>query len=127
MTSCIAQLGIIDCVNSGFKYKTVTPIREESTNKSLKRLQTELQENARLVDTDLVRRSHGCLGIVLTDSEHAQVPNMQPLVAPIYPTALKIPANATSIEALDLRDTHNQNKRMCLECKHAEKSLQRHM
>ena len=43
----------IDYAASYFKYPTPTPIHEEPTNKSLKRLKTELRANASSVDTDL--------------------------------------------------------------------------
>jgi len=42
-------------------------IQEEPTNKSLKRLQTELQANASSVETNLGRGNEGYLELVLTD------------------------------------------------------------
>jgi len=45
--------GSIDYTASYFKYKTATLIRGELTNKSLKRLKSELQANASSVETDL--------------------------------------------------------------------------
>ena len=46
-------------------------MREELTNKTLKRLQTELQANASSIKTDLGGGNHGCLALVLTDTEYA--------------------------------------------------------
>ena len=110
-------LGIIDYASSYFKYKTPTPIRGEPTHKSLKRLKLELQANASSVETDLGGGNHGYLGLVLTDAEYAAVPNTQPFVAPTYPPPLVIPTNVTQIQALELKETHEEQKRLYLECK----------
>ena len=45
--------GAIDYAFPYFKYKISTPIRGEPTNKTLKRLQMELQANVSSVETDL--------------------------------------------------------------------------
>jgi len=47
------RIGAIDYAAAYFKYKTPTPIRGQPNSKSLKRLQTELQANSSLVETDL--------------------------------------------------------------------------
>ena len=120
-------IGTIDYSASYFKYKTPTPIRGEPTNKSLKRLKLELQSNASSVETDLGGGDHGYLGIVLTAEEYAKVPNTEPFVAPNYPPDLVIPANATPIQALELKDKHQEKKRLYLECKNVEKALLRHI
>ena len=109
--------GIIEYASSYFKYKTPTPIRGEPTHKSLKRLKVELQANASSVETDLGGGNHGYLGLVLTDQEYATVPHTTPLSPPNYPPPLSIPADATPIQALELKDEHQEAKRACLECK----------
>ena len=119
-------IGTIDYASSYFKYKTPTPIRGIPTHKALKRLKTELQANASSVETDLGGGDHGCLGLVLTDAEHASVPNTEPFVAPNHPNALVMPQNATAIEALQLKEAHAEQKRAWLECKNVEKALLRH-
>ena len=43
----------VDYANVYFKYKIPTPINGEPSNKSLKRLKTELRANGSSVDTDL--------------------------------------------------------------------------
>ena len=45
----------VDYANVYFKYKIPTPINGEPSNKSLKRLKTELRANRSSVDTDLGR------------------------------------------------------------------------
>ena len=87
----------------------------------------ELQANASSVETDLGGRNHGYLGLVLTNAEYALIPNTQPFIAPNYPSPLVIPAMATQIQALELKEQHEENKRLYLECKNIEKALLRHM
>ena len=100
-----------------FKYPTPTPINGEPTNKSLKRLKTEPRANSSSVDTDLVGSDHGYLGLVLSDAEYARItPTPAPFVAPNYPAALVIPPTATAVEALHLRETHNEALRLHREC-----------
>ena len=120
-------IGTIDYASSYFKYKTPTPIRGEPTHKSLKRLKLELQANASSVETDLGGGNHGYLGLVLTDQEYAIIPNTQPFIAPQYPQPLVITANAAQIQALQLKEQHEEQKRIYLECKNVEKALLRHM
>ena len=121
------SLGSINYASSYFKYKTPTPIRGIPTHKALRRLKTELQANASSIEMDLGGGDHGYLGLVLTDKEYAAVPNTQPFVPPPYPGNLTIPATATAIEALQLKDQHVERKRVWLECKNAEKALLRHI
>ena len=82
------KLGAIDYAAAYFKYKTPTPIRGQPNNKSLKRLQTELQASGSSVDTDLGGGNHGYPGLLKSDEEYALIPNTQPFVAPTYPEAL---------------------------------------
>ena len=120
-------IGTINYTSSYFKYKTPTPIRGEPTHKSLKRLKLELQANASSVETDLGGGNHGYLGLVLTDEEYALIPNTQPFIAPNYPPPLVIPANTTQIQALELKEQHEEKKRLYLECRNVEKALLRHI
>ena len=121
------SLGLIDYAASYFKYKTPTPIRGQPTNKSLKRLKLELQANASSVESDLGRGNHGYLFLVLTNEEYASIPDTEPFVPLTYSGPLVIPATATPIEALELKDRHQEAKRLYLECKNVEKALQRHI
>lgn len=120
-------IGTIDYASSCFKYKTPTPMRGEPTHKSLKRLKLELQANASSVETDLGGGNHGYLGLALTDQEYASIPNTQPFIAPHCPPPLLIPATSTQLQAIELKEGHNEGKRLCLECKNVEKALLRHM
>ena len=120
-------IGSIDYASSYFKYKTPTPICGEPTNKALKTLQKELQANASSVETDLGGGNHGYLGLVLTDAEYTTIPNTQPFIPPTYPPPLVIPANSTPIQALELKEQYNEQKRFYLECKNIEKALLQHI
>ena len=101
-------IGIIDYVASYFKYKTPTPIHGEPINKALKQLQTKLQANTSSIETDLGEGNHGYLALVLTDEEYASIPNIAPFIAPTYPLPLEIPTTATPIQALKLKEVHNE-------------------
>ena len=120
-------LGAVDYAASYFKYKTPTPIRGQPTNKSLKRLKLECQANSSSVESDLGGGNHGYLFLVLTDEEFDSIPNTTPVEPPNYPGPLVIPATATPIEALELKERHQEEKRLYLEFKNVEKALLRHM
>ena len=86
-------LGVIDYTSSFFKYKTPTPIHGTPTNKTLKRLKTELRANASSVESELGGGDHGYLGLVLTDAEYARItPAPSAFLPPAYPAALNIAA-----------------------------------
>ena len=59
--------------------------------------------------------------------DYGLIPDTEPFIAPTYPTPLNIPADATAIQALELKDAHNERKRIYLECKNVEKALLRHI
>ena len=121
-------LGSIDYASSFFKYKTPTPIQGTPSNKTLKRLKTELRANASSVESELGGGDHGYLGLVLTDQEYANIqPTPPPFVAPNYPAALTIPAGTDQVTALAMREQHNENQRRYYKCKNVEKALQRHI
>ena len=109
--------GGVDYAASYFKYKTPTPIQGTPTNKALKHLKAELRANASSVETDLGGGDHGYLGLVLTVAEYAVINPNHPFNAPAFPAALNIPANATPVEALVLREQHTEAKRVYYECK----------
>ena len=71
------SLRIIDYLSSYFKYKTPTPMRRVPTCKALKRLKTELQENASSIETDLGGGNHGYFSLALIDQEHDTMPNTE--------------------------------------------------
>ena len=92
-------------------------------------MKIELQANASSIETDLGggEGNYGYLGLVLTDKEYATIPDTQPFIPLHYPGPLVIPSNATAIEALQLKDEHNEQKRLYLEYKNVEKALLRHV
>ena len=121
------KIGSVDYAASYFKYKTATPIRGEPTNKVLKRLKLELQANASSVETDLAGGDNGYLGLVLTDQEYASIAGTRLFGPPMYPGLLDIPDNVTSIQVLNLKDQHSEERCLYLECKNVEKALMRHI
>ena len=120
------ELRAIDYASACFKHKTPTPIRGQPNNKSLKRLKLECQSNSSSVESDLGGGNHGCLFLVLANEEFATMPNTMPFEPPMCPGPLVTPSTSTPIAALELKEKHQEEKRMCLECKNVEKALQRH-
>ena len=70
---------------------------------------------------DLEGGNHGYLALVLTDIEYASIPNTELFIPPIYLLPLIIPAIVIPIQALELKDSHNKQKRVYLEYKNMEK------
>ena len=121
--------GNIDYATFYFKYSNHNPINGKPTNKSLKRLKTELRANASIVDTDLEGGgNHGYLGLVLSNAEYAQInPTPGAFVAPNFPGALVIKPAFIIMQAVQKRETHNEEITLYREYKNVEKSLLRHM
>ena len=118
----------VDYAATYFKYPTPTPINGEPTNKTVKRLKTELRANGSSVDTDLGGGDHGYLGLLLTDLEYSRIiPTPTRFRAPAWPGALTIAANATPIEAVHAKELHREQIRVYRECKNVEKALLRHI
>ena len=118
----------VDYANVYFKYKIPTPINGEPSNKSLKRLKTELRANGSSVDTDLGGGDHGYLGLVLSDQEYARIqPTPTPFVAPNFPGALIVDPALTAVQQVQARETHKEQIALYRECKNVEKALLRHI
>ena len=97
----------VDYAATHFKYPTPTPINGEPTNKSVKRLKTELRANGSSVDTYLGDGDHGYLGLILSDVEYSRItPTPTPFVALAWLGALTIAANVTAIEAVHAKEMH---------------------
>lgn len=114
----------VDYAQTYFKYKTPTKIQGDPSYKSLKTLKRELCANACSIDTDLGGSDHGYLGLVLTDPVYLLVAGVA-FVAPAYPPALNIPANATVVEALNLKEQHQAAVNKYRECQNIKKALLR--
>ena len=80
-----------------------------------------------MVETDLGGRNHGYLELVLLDTEHSLIPNIALFVPLQYLPLLTIPQNTTPIQALELKEAYNEQKRLYLEYKNIEKALLRHI
>ena len=111
-------LGSIDYASAYFKYKTPQFIQGVPTNQTLKRLKTELRANASSVESNLGGGDHDYLGLVLSDTEYAAInPAPPPFVSPPYPGNLHIPNNTPTMQAINLKEQHNENIRKYYECK----------
>ena len=113
-------LEIIDYTILYFKYKMPILMNSKPTNQVLKRLHTKLQSNASIVETNLEGSNYRYLSLVLIDIEQTNIPSTIPFALPIYPLPLAIPAIATLVQALELKDIHNEQKRLYLEFKNIE-------
>ena len=122
----MTSAGNTDYASVYFKYGTPTPITGEPSNKSLKRLKTELSANASSVDTELGGGDHGYLGLILTDVEYARItPTPLPFIAPNFPGPLVIAPTLTALQQVQARETHKESLALYIECKNVEKALQR--
>lgn len=120
-------LGSIYSASSFFKYNTPTPIQGAPSNKSLKRLKTELRANASSVESKSGGGDHGYLGLALIDEEYESIlPTPPPFIAPHFPGNLQLNPNTTQVEALALREEYKEATRKYYECKNIKKALQGH-
>ena len=92
-------------------YPVSTKIEGEPSHATLTTLQRELQANASSVDSDLGGGNHGYLGLVLSAPAYANVTGTTPFIAPTYPNPLVIPTTASAVEALSLREQHQDTIR----------------
>ena len=111
-----------------FKYQVLTSINGEPTNKSIKRLKTEIRVNACSVDTDLGDSDQRYLGLYLLDIEFARInPTPTPFKAPTWPGTLTINPAATAVKDVHVKETHHEKMRVYRECKNVEKALLCHV
>ena len=116
----------VDYANVYFKYKIPTPIHGEPSNKTLKRLKTELRANGSSVDTDLGGGDHGYLGLILSDMEYGRItPTL--FVAPNFPGPSLVDPALTAVQQVQGRETHKEKIALYRECKNVEKALLRHI
>ena len=119
----MTSAGNTDYATVYFKYSTSTPITGEPSNKSLKRLKTELRANASSVDTDLGGGDHGYLGLIITGVEYARItptPTPTPFVAPNFPGPLVIAPTLTVLQQVQARETQEERLALYRECKNVE-------
>ena len=119
----------IDYVTTYFPHKVPTLIRGVPNYENIKRVKTELRANASSVDTELGGGDHGYLGLVLSNTEYLAVPgvNGNMFLPPVYPGALVIRPTATAVEALQRRESHNEQIRLYRECQNVEKAILKHL
>ena len=116
--------GKVDYAASYVKYKRPTPIQGIPTNKVLKWLKVEIQENVTSVEIYLGGGYHEYLSLVLIDAKYRAV-TMAPLVfvAPAYPTKLTIPGIESQVEVFTCKEMHKETQRPYYECKNIKKAL----
>ena len=112
-----------DYKNQFFQHPELTRIQGEPTTQGLITLQNEVKTNAMTVHTTLGGGQHGHLGLVLSPTDYAAIPNTQPYVRPAYPGALNIPNAATQYQIAILRDTHYEEMRLFNEVTAVERTL----
>ena len=117
----------IDYAGTYFPFPEPTRIQGEPTYTDLTKLEKELKANASSVDSDLGGGNHGYLGHVLNDPNYAAITGTTPFLPPAYPAPLVIPATASDLQALKLREQHEEAKRKHRECANVEKCLLRHL
>ena len=66
----------VDYATTYFKFPVPSPINGKPTNKTLKRLNTELRANRSSIDTDLGEGGHGYLGLILANQEYLRINNL---------------------------------------------------
>ena len=64
--------------------------------------------NASSIEKDLGRGNYGYLALVLSDKDYQSIPNISPFIPPTYLSLLTIPANATSIQVLELKEVYSE-------------------
>ena len=72
---------------------------------------------------------HGYLGLVLSDAEYLAIPTVfgTRFVPPAYPGPLVIPPTANAVQAVQARESHQEQVRQYRECNHVEKALLKHL
>ena len=83
-------------------------MRGEPTNKRLKRIQEEMQDNANSVEKELGRLNNGCLGLSLKDADYATVSNAFTFSVLTFPSTLNILTTALSTESLGIKNFYNK-------------------
>ena len=72
--------------------------------------------NSSSIETYFDGSDHGHLVLVLKNIECATIPLTHTFTSPTYPYPLAIPANATAIESLQLKEQHAEEKFPHSEC-----------
>ena len=118
----------IDYVLTYFPFKTPTLVRGEPTYNDLKRIKTELRANASSVESNLGGGNHGHLFLVLSDSEYLQIPGITaPVQLPTYPDPLTIPITTGAVQAIHLKERHQERVRVYREVQNVQRYLLNHL
>ena len=118
----------IDYVLTYFPYKTPTLVRGEPTYNDLKRIKTELRSNASSVESNLGGGNHGHLFSALTNAEYLQIPGISAAAEiPSWPDPLAIPITTGAIQAIHLKERHQERIRVYREYQNVERALLNHL
>ena len=91
----------VDYAATYFKYPVPSLINGEPTNKTVKRLNTEVHANGSSVDTDLGGVNQGYLVIILANQEYLRInQTLAQFEAPTWSGALVVDPATTVIEAV---------------------------
>ena len=119
----------VDYITTYFEHPTLSKIHGEPNFVMLRKLKTELMQNASSVPSDLGGGANGHLGLLLTSLEY-QCVSAVAYVRPVHPGILVIPHPCTQHETtrlttehkqqvLDFRETINVEKAMVKQVVHA--------
>ena len=94
-----------------FKRANLTPIRGKPNFKMLHKLRNEIKSNSKSISSNLGVGSHGCLGLVLTESQYSLI-SPTPFVYPTHPGPLIIPDGTTAHADFNMRIMHTEEVRL---------------
>ena len=83
-----------------------------------------MRANASSVESNLGGGNHGHLFLVLTDVEYLQIPGISaPAEIPTWPDPLSIPVTTGAVQAIHLKERHQERIRVYRECQNVERAL----
>ena len=114
----------IDYKNNVFELPILTRIIGEPSTATLIDLRNELRCNAQSVTTTLGGGKYGHLGLVMSDTLYATLPNTAPYVRPAYPGPFRVSnANATEAEITQEKSDYDESMRLWREVEAVERAL----
>lgn len=114
----------IDYKNNVFELPVLTRIIGEPSTATLIDLRNELRCNAQSVTTTLGGGKYGHLGLVMSDTLYATLPNAVPYVRPAYPGPFRVSnANATEAEVTQEKSDYDESMRLWREVEAVERAL----
>ena len=78
-----------------FEFQELTPFHGEPTFDTLQKLIIQLKANASSVTSNLDKRVHGFIGVILDQPSHATLAPLMPFISLTHPGTLAIPPLST--------------------------------